>query len=74
VSCSSTNESAYPNVEPDLICACNNRNIHTSFNEVKGSWRLIRRTFLDSTEQNVTSVEEIENLEPYSPGSLSFRI
>jgi hypothetical protein len=74
VSCSTTNESADPNVEPDPICACNNSNVQTSFNEVKGSWRLIRRTFLDSTGQNVTSVEEIENLEPYSPGSLSFRI
>lgn len=74
MSCSSSNEPEEPNNEPDQICDCNNNSVQTSFNEVQGSWRLTKRTFLDSTGEIVTSVEEIEDLEPVSPGSLSFKI
>lgn len=60
--------------EPDLICDCQDNSVSTSFDEVEGSWRLTRRTYLDSIGENITEIEEIEDLEPMSPGSLSFRI
>ncbi|MDD2986407.1 hypothetical protein [Flavobacterium sp.] len=63
-----------PTNEPDLICDCQDNSVSTRFDEVEGSWRLIRRTKLDSIGENITEIEEIEDLEPISLGSLSFRI
>lgn len=69
--CTSSND---PSNEVSALCDCQNNDVSTSFDEVEGSWRLTKRTFLDETGENVTEIEELENLEPSSPGSLSFRI
>ena len=70
----SSNSSNNPPTNQSVVCDCPSGNITANSNDLIGDWRLTKRTIMDVTGTNITSVQDLTTYQPCNPDSFHLKV